>query len=90
MRDVSKVARDENTPPLGASCWLDDPLLRRVVLHVLLEVDKLVGQDVGFGDEAKVLGSVDLPQFRDLPVHKILSRHVERAGEVIDFLIFVQ
>ena len=60
------------------------------MLHVFLEVDELVGQDVGLGDEAEVLRAVDLPQLRDLPVHEILSRHVKGAREVIDFLIFVQ
>ena len=90
VRYFLQATCDENTSTLRASSWLDDPLLGGVAPHILLKVDKFIWKDKGLWDESKVFGPVDFTQLRDLAVHKIFSSHVERAWEVINFLILME
>jgi len=90
MGDVSKVISNEDTATLRARGWLDDPLLLWIALHILFQVNDFVRQYVGLWDEAEVLGSVNLSQSRNLSIHEIFARYVERAREVVHFLVLMQ
>ena len=90
MGYFGQVARHEDASALAACGWFHDPTFGGGALHVLFKVDKLVRQDVRLRYKAEVFGPMDLPEFGDLAVHQIFSRHVERAWKVVDFLILVK
>ena len=90
MRNISQVRGHKDSAALRACSRLHYPLLRWISLHIFLKIDELVGQDVGFRDETKVLCSVNLPKFGDLSIHQVLSCHVEAAREVVHLLILVE
>ena len=93
--DIVDVITDIDTTALAGIGWLDNPhiflaLMLFQLLIMVIEVSKLIWQDVGVWAEVKRSLSEPFLQAHNIETQTILSSDLVTLREVIDLLILIE
>lgn len=86
-RNVVDIFRDEDAFALARATRLDDPGLRRIFDHLLLQSSHLVWQDESQRQKLEVPVAVNFFQACQVPVHAVFAANLRTLRKVIHFLV---
>jgi len=86
--DFLGVLGEPDSTALTACCWLYDPPLLLVAFHFRNKFKVVLGKDVGFWDEVKVMLAMEGLHLLDVLPHVVFSGQFCASGEMINSLKF--
>ena len=92
---LCNVLNNMDSSALRRVCWLDDPGVTLWLGHfqslvVSVEVMKLVWQDVGVGDEVKLLSAIPFLHLDVVVTKTVFARDLVTLWEVVHSLVLIQ